>query len=684
MAKEINKHSIISKNLMNSYEFDVRTRTVGVHDIIKLDSKGKMMVDKTMKLFKDTMLSFGTVINEQQEEFAFRTAKLIFGQLQNGKINLVSAKCGFGKSVLIQCAMKILVDNLTNGFSTHHNEGAIIVTDKIKKLEDFKLFVDGTLENKKGHRVYLLQYTPQKEYETDEEYYATIYAQRKEQANYPIVLISSQRLSMLNEKIDIFNVWNDKEKEEHDRTIKIIDEKPEIFDMMNVDNNFFAIIIDAINHAKVIDKVKDVENKNYLLTEIQNIVTNITELSNKMAINGKQIDIYSAVEGATLTTNDTKFFDMCDKYLNKFINSRIGYLVKLWIDEGGIFCNSTDKKGTNIRYFRTLGLKQINTGIKTIIFDATSHYDMSYLDEDIYQYIDIDDERDYNNLDIHNIPVNMAKWAITEDSCKKLKVCADYLKSRFSNCKDLFLVTYKDVKYILDKQLNNELNLVKLDDNIPSFGATKGKNNWNQCTNMIHLGFNRMREVEYISRYLSIMLYGQNVEFFKGMIEFPQDKKSLVESFELVKGDFRNKNIQKYMISSLLVDFEQEIFRTKIREFTDTTTPVHIYVFNMYEDMIGRVETRFKIKIVQETEPIEFMVDTIKTRKTKDGKETNPQKILSWIDNTWNGEEIKCKSMLLEIGLTSKQFNKAKEHNTKLVEILSTYMISKSTYKKVI
>lgn len=669
------------KNLNSIYSFDTSQDALNIENIVKLNNKTEMLVNKTIKLFKKTMKEYGIDINNQQKDFAYKISKLIFGEIINKKVNLVPAKCGFGKSVLIKCAMKTLADNLITEFSTHHNEGAIIITDKITKLEEFKIFIDGTIENKKGHKAYLLKYTERLPYETEEEYYLNIYKQRKEQKNCPILLLSSQRLSILNEKIEKYETWNNEnDKKEYKRAVKIIDEKPEIFDIVDIDNNFMASIIDSIENIKIKDIEKDNINKSYLRMEINEINSMIIKLSNSMC--ERQLDIYYPEKGSTLTKNDIKFFQLCNTYLSEYTNNKINYLKKLLVDEGGLYSNNIDQKGKNKRYFKTLGLKKIESEVKTIIFDATSYYDMSYFNYNRYQFININDERKFDNLFIHNIPINMAKWAITKDGCKKLITCANYLKGSFGNREDIFLVTYKSIKDILDKQLGNELNLVKYEGNIPSFGMTKGKNNWNECTTMIHLGFNRMREIEYIARYLSLMLEEDVKEFFEQMQNLKK-KEKMLDKLKLERGSFKSDSLQKYLILSLLVDFEQEIFRTKIRDFNNTTTPVHIYVFNMYYDMITRVERRFGIEIIQEEKPIEFIESEIIDRRTKDGKETNPQKIINWINNTWNGEKIKTKDMLNEIGISQRQFDKSKENNNDLKGLLSKYMIKRGIYKKV-
>ena len=82
-------------------------------------------------------------------------------------------------------------------------------------------------------------------------------------------------------------------------------------------------------------------------------------------------------------------------------------------------------------------------------------------------------------------------------------------------------------------------------------------------------------------------------------------------------------------------------------------------------------------------ELISFKESKITGRETKDGNDSISQKILNWLNEKWSGEEIKTKNMLKEIGITQKQFDKAKEYNNSLKSILSKYMVKRGIYKKV-
>ena len=98
---------------------------------------------------------------------------------------------------------------------------------------------------------------------------------------------------------------------------------------------------------------------------------------------------------------------------------------------------------------------------------------------------------------------------------------------------------------------------------------------------------------------------------------------------------------------------------------------------------INNIKNKIKAKKEELRKNIDFKEYRILQRKYEDKKETIPQKIIKWINDTWDGQEIKTKEMLEHIGISQNQFDKAKEKNNDLKEILGQYMVKRGIYKKI-
>jgi hypothetical protein len=622
--------------LESLYKFGEKENKYNINQLVTIDNRAEMLVKEAVDCFCKRI-----PVTDKQIKFATAVAELIFGNPTYNKVTVVPAKCGFGKSTIIEEAMKVLIRYIGKGLCDNLFDGAIIVTDKIKKLEEMQANI--------GSNAFLLKHIDADEEMTEDERINNIRKQQAESARYPVLLMSSQRLSMLGKDIENYNTGIDKWDKKHNRTIKIIDEKPLIIDSQNINIDFFSDIKSDIERL-IVKNDSDNDNKSYLIKEIQNIENVIQE--EKIHLANKKLWLYVGKQNS-LTTNDDLFFSLVRKYCKYTTLRKIEHLKRL-LTSGGIYINDMQSENENIRYFKTLGTNNLLDSYKTIIFDATSLYDVDYSDNNIFQFLDINDERDFNNLLIHNYPVNMSKTAMKEHEYKKCRVACDFLNRKFKDISSIFLVTYMKRKGIIDKHLN--INIVRYNNEIPHFSLTKGKNDWHECTTMIQLGFNRLRDVEYIASYLSLFI---NLEkLFHELCSNDNKIEAYCNELRIEKGLFVKENINRIMVLRMLVDFEQEIFRTKIRQFNNTETPVNIYCFGMYPEMKSRVEARFNVKVIEESIPIEFIENRVMSRANGD----HAKLVFDWY-NKWNGKEIHIKEMLESTGLSQKQFNKLKDNN---------------------
>lgn len=133
---------------------------------------------------------------------------------------------------------------------------------------------------------------------------------------------------------------------------------------------------------------------------------------------------------------------------------------------------------------------------------------------------------------------------------------------------------------------------------------------------------------------------------------------------------FEKEDINEIMLSKIFVDFEQNIYRTKLRNFANNEEII-IYIFSynsiLYKNLFKRIEDVHAIKI-KNVFSNEFNASKIKARNNK--KESVAQKVVKWwLSYNWE-KEMEITEILKINGITRKQFNKAKEKNKKFKQFI--------------
>lgn len=659
-------------NLAKLYKFQDKDNEVEVFNITKPKYRSETLIKQTVEEFKNYFIKkVKCEANDKQIEFAEKVATIIFSEQTNDKISVIAAMCGFGKSTIIKCAMKVLCKNLWIGFGGVR-EGALIISPKIDTLEDIQNYI--------GKEYAYVIKAVDDETLTKKEKKDLMILQQAEQRNFPILLITAKRAEMLDSDIRNYAIW-EKDGQEYKRTIRLMDEKPAIVNIQNVDIEYINEIINRVDKLNIDD-----EDKTFMLNSFNKIVKDFTDITDGYKKNNLWIHV---ADKENLTDNDTKLTNLCNENLTEEINMKYKTIRKILVEQGALYINekdNTEEQNRDVkRYLKSLGVNNLKCeSFKTLIFDATSKFCVEYSDTDLFQFIKIDDDRDYSNVNIRNYNVNLSKSALTNDEGKKLEITASFLKKEYKGKKNIFLVTHKDIKYRLERLLNNELDYIPKINNknnkseIPHFGATRGDNLWGKSVEMIHLSFNRLRDVEYIALFLSLY-----IDLNKMFQRCKEEKfiELLVDGLKMAKGNFRNnESLQRVMILKLLEDFEQEIFRTKLRDF-NSRDEVKIAVFGMLPDMNDRVENRFGITVKEKDTPVEFAEYKIENRSNGDKGII----LKNFINDKWeNGEILKIKDIALKTGLTTKDIDNLKSRNKYFRNIFKKFKTDKNgTFKKV-
>ncbi len=455
----------------------------------------------------------------------------------------------------------------------------------------------------------------------------------------PILAVTTERFSSMSKgrNIDKYKIFHNGSKK---REYIIIDEKPVIL-----------------------------SNKSISLADInilKNILLEYPPNRNKSTVySKKKLDILSKL-------------DSIEKLLISYINDHNEYdnffilpeKIDFMSDWKIVFGNKHYEKTVNIEQMFQTGIvwnKYRNNfylvqdasfstaGFKTFIFDGTASMTLEYRNDEFIT-IEMNDYKDFNNLTFHIINQNISKSKIKEDPEILTFIC-DWINSHFQT--DTYVVSYKEalgyqVSKSLTGKLKNNKNVILHNNEIAHFGNTKGKNTWSKCTNMIQIGWNILDSGLYIAKYLSLNPDKRN-ELLK-LKEKPNEVYSFLKN---INGEFSNNDINIYKLFDMIVNLEQEVYRTNIREFSSDIN-VNIYLFlssNENSDLLKTlIGTRFfGCKITDYKNKIFEDYHTNKYLKGE-GKEYI-RKFIEWLDGKLTNNELKGKNHGILIKDIEKKLN---------------------------
>ena len=205
----------------------------------------------------------------------------------------------------------------------------------------------------------------------------------------------------------------------------------------------------------------------------------------------------------------------------------------------------------------------------------------------------------------------------------------------------------------------------------------KGTNKYRECTQMAHIGLNRFSDIGYLQIYLA--LYPEVYQHIQDKLDC--SKSILNKLLEMEYGNFTNKRMYRLMYSKLLVDVEQNIFRTKLRNYNNKDR-VYIYLFynsNTYAELNNSLAKRLSINEITSDVPPEILKHKILSRDNE--KPSVAQRIVSWFSENEGYGEIKTGDLLKQIGITNNQLCSARRDNISLKNLMDSKKTKRGIYK---
>ncbi|HHX22662.1 MAG TPA: hypothetical protein GX723_01370 [Thermoanaerobacterales bacterium] len=661
---------------------DIAVSVLNPEQIVEINEDIEAFAKETQDKFKGLFDARNNKITEGQIKFSYDATVSIMGKTKNpDKITVIPAKAGFGKSSYIYSFLSTLCKHINSGaFSKFSKQGVIIVTDKIEALRQLEkdIYRDKGYYHQDGKHntkyTYILEAWNKNSFkdgicknaaiDTYEygmcslmecPYYdkCKMSYQKKQQVYSPILLMTNARLKQYQDRIEEYRTWIDRDKNKQARDIVIIDEKPAIIDNYRIDTQLFSTLKKTVEEAKS-SGTDIVATKEFLLSEIHQVEDDVLKLRNEIS---QYRNCICCGEKETVFTTDFK--DRWQSIIG-FKNIDLLNAVEKMFTVGALWCNA------DVPYFKTLGIKNFNyDGFKTYIFDATSELDPDYEDER-FQYLNIEDYKNYENITFHIYrakEMNMSRSALNyKKNPWKNTAVAEWINNKFTD--KTYVVTYKDNAKLISQHLKNLGTVIFIDKDeekpiIPHFGDTKGSNEFKDAKNMVQIGWNKAPSDEYLAQCLS-----RNAVFEK-LFEKQKDKfAKTAKVLENENGYFKSYDEANiYMWRKMAVEFEQEVFRTCVRDFS-ADNAVDIYIFKPDDKVISLIWQRFKkCNIIRYNNvPEEFQQEKILGRHNADGTDNKIQAFIKWLRSEWDGSKISIKDIKAKFEISDKYWDKLKSN----------------------
>ena len=223
----------------------------------------------------------------------------------------------------------------------------------------------------------------------------------------------------------------------------------------------------------------------------------------------------------------------------------------------------------------------------------------------------------------------------------------------------ILLVTYKKYAAELWGQLSEFHNILipyisgmgEAGNCLPYFGGLNGSNQYQEATCVICLGLNRFEPQEYLARTLALDASGEITATMKK--ELARAPLTRLETLPSVM------DIQDITLARDLV---QLIFRSALRRHGENI-PIEVWLFQPPNGVLEYVQgTLPGCKILEVREISEACRSAATTTRTYKGKQTHPAKLLVWLRDEWDGEEVTPDEVRSKTRLTREQFKEARKH----------------------
>ena len=317
--------------------------------------------------------------------------------------------------------------------------------------------------------------------------------------------------------------------------------------------------------------------------------------------------------------------------------------------EGALYQGRRDKEYSNkLAIMLDYRDRFTDLSAKIIILDGTADLHPDYRQDyirriDITEYPTLHRRLDHLIIRIFNVPTSKRRLLDRENGDKLKQCIADEVTRKVGTAaENTPIFTYSDTEKFFRKAGFRH---------VEHFGNIKGSNDYRNEHLIMQIGLNRCEPLYYEA----YALYSdpQRIAQLRTM---PQDQGS--DAIKLVTEE--PKGIENLMNRMLLVDIEQNFYRSAIRK-ADCTQDVEYWMFfnaDYHRELIEMMRERYgrlSARVMPPEERIGFKEFKSLTRKTE--KPSAIQLYLKYINSKSSGFEFVRGDILRETGITNAAFN---------------------------
>ena len=288
-----------------------------------------------------------------------------------------------------------------------------------------------------------------------------------------------------------------------------------------------------------------------------------------------------------------------------------------------------------------------------LIFDATAPVDGDYRQRQDLQWMPSSPPANMGMVTFHlfrHERLNVSKSALKNPRVREA-MCrlADEIIARYPG--QTFLCSYQQfARFIAENLQENTRAQIKMmpdksPDCVPYFGGTNGSNAFNDCTNVILLGYPRLEPKTYLAR-----TYATQGEDFRLELERVAEAERWKD--RPWKDGLRClPQVSEYECRHLAASLEQEIYRCALRN-PDCESDIHVFLFCPPERVWELLHQRFWGCKMEEYEDLPDCVEAVRARAGIYGGHPTAYAKLAEFLEAWDGAEVKVFDLKKRLGIT--------------------------------
>ena len=288
-----------------------------------------------------------------------------------------------------------------------------------------------------------------------------------------------------------------------------------------------------------------------------------------------------------------------------------------------------------------------------LIFDATAPVDGDYQQRQDLQWMPSSPPANMGMVTFHlfrNERLNVSKNALKSPKVREA-MCrlVDEITARYPG--KTFLCSYQQyARFIAENLQENTRAQIKMmpdksPDCVPYFGGTNGSNEFNDCTNVILLGYPRLEPKTYLARTYAVQGEGFRLEMERVVEAERWKDRPWKDGLRCLP------QVSEYECRHLAARLEQEIYRCALRN-PDCESDIHVFLFCPPERVWELLHQRFWGCKVEEYEDLPDCVEAVRARAGIYGGQPTAYAKLAEFLETWDGAAVRVSDLKKRLGIT--------------------------------